>query len=731
MNNIINNYNIKQTNIINDKKNDNFINNSIKKIYIINLNTDRLRENYIKILMKKLNINYTLVTVKKPSLKIYNNVIKLSKPLSKKMTFGEVGCYLSHLWCLQDIIKNNYTDAIIFEDDIIVHKDFLSLLKKYITKNNETENEIPYDFLMLGAADHGFNKGNKELIKDNIYIPKHHVIMGTHAIYYSLHGAKTIFDYRLKYPVYFDKNLKELFTFFKKDRTGVCYPNLFTVENSTTNMNHQFGISKYKYNDYYYNECYDNFNFLDYHFIYLDLFPKYMLESAIQILSSSELIRVLLMNYFNNDEELTKFHYKKLDIDYFSLEEYKELLEIAKDPFTQLYYTGGVRVSPPKGITSGRLLLDKISRESTLVGKVSPLFSKYSLDFSLQNEKISYKIENEFPLTKKYVAHLHCFNINDFFKIYGKYIKRIEKYMDIIVTRGAPPNPRASNCEVGCRPHTILEVENCGFDIGSKFVVIDYLKTLEKTGKIANMPTYILFLHSKTCEYTRNIYFNSLINNLEYMIENIEKRERTNTENPDIGGFFPPTIHKGDDIPIIYNQKYLAKEVLHKCLYAEPTFNKLYLEELIEYFELPKNNITLFPSGNCYFLHIDMALRLFSDLKLYNILNYKENENPVKCFDYNWVKTYYNISYDEIEFIYEAYIKFGLNGNSLQVEERKNNMRFADGMIEDVFERIVFQMITSLGKEIVILDNGKNHMQIRDLSEKINKLFKNKLLKKV
>ena len=40
------------------------------------------------------------------------------------MTIGEVGCYLSHMWCLQDIVKNNYNNAIIFEDDIIVHKNF-------------------------------------------------------------------------------------------------------------------------------------------------------------------------------------------------------------------------------------------------------------------------------------------------------------------------------------------------------------------------------------------------------------------------------------------------------------------------------------------------------------------------------------------------------------------------------------------------------------------------------
>jgi len=776
MNNIINNYNPKKINIINDKKNENFINKSIKNIYIINLNTDKLREKYIQILMKKLNINYSLIIVRKPTIKIYNNVIKLSKPLSKRMTIGEVGCYLSHMWCLKDLIRNNYKNAIIFEDDIIVHNNFLSLFEKYILNKKE----ISYDFLMLGAADHGFNKGNKELIKDNIYIPKNHVIMGTHAIYYSQHGAKTIFDYRLKYPVYFDKNFKELFTFFKEDRTGVCYPNLFTVENTTSNINHNFGISKYDFNDYYYNECYENFDFNDYHFIYLDLFPKFQLEDRVKIqkLCLKELIKVLLMNYFNNDKELTDFHYEKLDKDFFLLEDYKELLKDSINSYTQLYYIGEIAATltplkeycEKKRITSGMLLREKPSRE-TIIGKneqhifggvkrrtaatLTHLFSKYLLDFSLENEKMVYKIENEFTFTKKYVAHLHCFNIDDFFKIYGEYLDKINKYFNIIVTycRGTPPKPQSESREPPPNPQsesreplpnpqsesrencdllkkknqiTIIKVENRGYDIGGKFVVIDYLKMLEKEKKIENMPKYILFLHSKTCQNTRAIYFDSLINNLDNIIENIERKNETDKENVIVGGFFPPTIHKGDDTPIIYNQKYLAKEVLYKCLYAEPTYNKLYVDELIKYFELPEKDITLFPSGNCYFLHIDIAIKLFGDKKLYNILNYKENINPIKCFDYNWTKRYYNIPYEEIDFIYKAYIHFGLKGNSLQVKER--NKRFPDGMIEHAYERIIFKLIINMGMEINILSNGNNQEQIAELSEKINVCYKTRIL---
>ena len=726
MDNIINNYIPVQTLITNDPDNENIINRHINKIYVINLKVDKLRATYINILLNKLKINYELIQVIRPSQKVYNQVIKLSKPLSKKMTVGEVGCYLSHMWCLQNMIKNNYKKAIIFEDDIVVHKNYKLLFEQIVMKND-------YDFLMLGAADHGFNNGNKELIKDNIYIPKNHVIMGTHAIYYSQHGASIIYDYRLKNPVYFDKNLKELFTFFDENKTGVCSPNLFTVENSTSNLGHNFGIVKYKYNDYYYNDCYENFDFTHYHFIYLDLFTKFMLESPskIKVSSKEDIMLALLKNYFNNDEELSKFHLAKLDSNFLTIEEYNTLLKVAKNPFIQLYYKDYLQYCSKTGITPGKLLHDKISREqiNSIINKKTELdtqlislpkiakmkkkfpylFTKYILEPSIKKEKIEYEIINTINFQKNFVAHLHCFNIDNFDEIYGLYMETIDKHFDIIITysQGTPLKKHAK--------YIILKVPNKGLDIGAKFIAINYLKK-NKLYK----HTYILFLHSKTCSETRKIYFDSLINGLPYIINKIE------TSTNKIGGFFPPTIHKGDDTPIIYDQKYLAKEILDNCLYDQATINKPYLNELIDYFELPHNDITLFCSGNCYMLDFNIAIKLYGNKKLYNVLNNESNNNKIKCFDYNWVKTYYNIQYNEIDYIYEAYDQFNLYGNNLQLKDKTKY--FANGMIEHSFERIIFQVITNYKPlmQIQILPNNKNSNQILELSEQINLCYTTK-----
>ena len=54
----------------NDFKNNKFINNYIDEIYVINLAQDAVKRNYINYIMKKLNINYTIVVVQK----IHENV---------------------------------------------------------------------------------------------------------------------------------------------------------------------------------------------------------------------------------------------------------------------------------------------------------------------------------------------------------------------------------------------------------------------------------------------------------------------------------------------------------------------------------------------------------------------------------------------------------------------------------------------------------------------------------
>ena len=692
----------------------NNINDSVEEILIINLDTDIVRRTYIRLLMKKLGISYRLIIVKKPSLNLYNSVRTYQKHIAnnsnpiKPMSIGESGCYLSQMWCLNYIIKNNIKNAIIFEDDIVIHKSWRELFAQAKFQS--------YDFLMLGAADHGFNKGNKQLIKNGIYIPKHHVIMGTHAIYYSHHGATKIFQHRIQIPEYFDRTMMNFFKLFDSTKCGVCSPNIFTVENSTTNLSNNFGISKYKYNDYYYRECYgQDFNFKDYYFIYLDLFVKAVMLNIDKYrnLDANRFMRLLLMNYFNNESRLCDYHITKLDTQFFSISDFFNLITSIKQyhPYEQLFYNHHFEFCKKHTITPAELMRNpdfyNKYRDQYWNQNNNELFHKQNLD--LKRPIPSYEVikELEQELEHNHIAHLHCYNLSNFYNIYGEYLQRIIEFASkVIITFSIEDNDTIINS----REFTLLKVPNYGYDIGAKFSAIQYLCDTKQEYD------YILFLHSKSCEHTRKIYFNSLINNLPFIGEKLN-----NNNNNIIGGFFPPTIHQGNNIPIIYNNKYLYEKDLSNCLYYESTNNKLYVDGVIKYLykdDEPCSNCTIWPSGNCYILHRYIAEKLFRDTALYGCFN------SVEDFDYNWVRLFYRIPHESVKFVYEYYRMNGLYGNNQEFRKASNGKHgIPDMMVEHAFERIVFRVIGKQKMRLQILPNEKNREEILSLSDKISDVF--------
>ena len=279
----IKNYKVKSINIRgNDNNNEiNEINKKIKKIYVINLIEDEIKRNYIITLMKKYNLNFTLVIVQKVSNELYTSFSENSNPPSTFISKNELGCCLSHLWCLSQIIINNYENAIIFEDDIILHKNFEN---DFMTiYNNCTKNNQKLDFMLLGAHDFNFSNQNYKYIKNNVYKPKedsNNLLYGAHANYYSLKGAKAMFKIRTSIISFFDKEYMLMFTHFNES-SYICYPNLVISNISMSALNHNHEIlSKREYD--YYNKCFINFNFSNYNFIYINLLNKNILEEIIQ-----------------------------------------------------------------------------------------------------------------------------------------------------------------------------------------------------------------------------------------------------------------------------------------------------------------------------------------------------------------------------------------------------------------------------------------------------------------
>jgi GR25 family glycosyltransferase involved in LPS biosynthesis len=255
--NILFNYQVKLININNN--NNSIINEKIQKIFVINLLEDSLQRNYILIIMKKLNINFTLVIVNKVSIKDYNYLCP-KKHISKE----ELGCCLSHLYCLNYIIKNNIQNSIILEDDVIFHKNFIKEFLKINLKN--------CDFLLLGAHDYSFSSLNYLNVKsNNLYYPDPNstCLFGAFANYYSLNAAKCMFEIRSSLISFFDKEYFLMFNHFKKT-SFICYPNLILSDVSKSHLKHSKSFLSLEELDYY-QKCFINFQFKKYNFIYLNL----------------------------------------------------------------------------------------------------------------------------------------------------------------------------------------------------------------------------------------------------------------------------------------------------------------------------------------------------------------------------------------------------------------------------------------------------------------------------
>ena len=313
INQILNNYKVKVINFVNNKLEPNTtseINNSLQKIYVINLLENEIRRNYIMVLMKKQNINFTLVIVEKIPIEVYNIIHKISN-ISKP----EAGCLISHLWCLNDIIKHNYQNAVIFEDDIILHKNFKNmLLEKLKTK---------YDLLLLGACDFNFSQHNYKNIKNNVYNPTvFDKLYGAHANYYSLEGAKKMFEFKSTNISFFDNNYDQIFNYFKTT-SAVCYPNLVVSDITTSDLNHSYKLLSLT-EKYYYEKCFKGFKFKNYNFIYLNTLKNSEINYNI-FKNYEEYINKVLYHYFYNSEKVEIIK-NRLDLIFFKIDDIKLIL---------------------------------------------------------------------------------------------------------------------------------------------------------------------------------------------------------------------------------------------------------------------------------------------------------------------------------------------------------------------------------------------------------------------
>ena len=131
-------------------------------------------------------------------LDLFKNCDFLKHPLRNRL----MGNQLSHYYILKDIIKNEYPITVIFQDDAILRKDFIKILKrvvKYLPSDAEMvnigfhkygsgKNFIPFDL----TRDDDWKTISQTLINEHVCKIKHGVNPCSLSYIMTLQGAKNM-----------------------------------------------------------------------------------------------------------------------------------------------------------------------------------------------------------------------------------------------------------------------------------------------------------------------------------------------------------------------------------------------------------------------------------------------------------------------------------------------------------------------------------------------------------
>jgi len=190
------------------------INNIFDNIYLLNLDRDIDKYNISKKLLSDFNIKFQRFQAVDG-----NNLVDLDN-----MNKYAYGCLLSHIKIVEDAIQNNYNKILIFEDDIMIHKDFINLFGIIYSKL------LDWDMLYLGCSQRP-NTWYKVDIQDNYY--KSYQCNGTFAYAIDSKIYKNILNYYKTKKSYADTLLHNIQNEFN------CYtiiPNLVIADVSVSNI---------------------------------------------------------------------------------------------------------------------------------------------------------------------------------------------------------------------------------------------------------------------------------------------------------------------------------------------------------------------------------------------------------------------------------------------------------------------------------------------------------------
>jgi hypothetical protein len=466
-----------------------------------------------------------------------------------------------------------------------------------------------------------------------------------------------------------DNNIDYDYIFFLNSNNDIIRREMY-FDSIITNLNDEF-INNIKNNDAYFPDLNSNIQSNnDYHFLlcrknllcYLNVEEQTdnFLQSNVFILSK-KIINIiysdaLLYNILNKQQDINIEYFKQINKLQQMLKNNTNINRIP-DSFKKNYINEClIRDSQLEDVIESIII--NLCNNPRKLNIIVSLLSFKNISQINNNNIIKYQIvkENnkEEYLNNKLWAHLHCYDINEFYRMYENHIDSIIKNFSVIITYSKGDTiPKLDVC--------VLNIKNKGVDIGAKFNCINYLnnKNIDYN--------HILFLHSKSNDDRRKQYFDGILNNLDV-------KKLTNNV-----GIYTIDI-------IVSEQDDWGR-------------NNYHMRNIIKRMNLPYYSNT-FPEGNIYILSKSVAEYMFDDR-----FDIYENLNEGNSFDYSWFINYYNdyknLSYDKA---YEIYKEQKLFGNNIST--KKGWKGLADCQIEHVFERIPFGVCKMFNQKILISDRS-------------------------
>ncbi|ROT72094.1 hypothetical protein C7M84_009553 [Penaeus vannamei] len=107
----------------------------------------------------------------------------------RDMTFGEIGCFLSHYFIWEDIVNNGYEQVLLFEDDIRFEPFFKEKVRHMVRQSTEL---VDWDLIYLGRKK--LKSADEPWVDDSDYLVHVGYSYWTLCYVITLEGAKKLLD---------------------------------------------------------------------------------------------------------------------------------------------------------------------------------------------------------------------------------------------------------------------------------------------------------------------------------------------------------------------------------------------------------------------------------------------------------------------------------------------------------------------------------------------------------